>query len=79
MSWFLILILIYILLGALLVGRTMRGAQIHATFAEWVVLLLVWPLCLKFFIHLSLIQSQLEAIEVWADAELEKSVIDEKV
>ncbi|TFH34124.1 MAG: hypothetical protein E4G99_10140 [Anaerolineales bacterium] len=72
MSWFLIFILLYLMVGALLVERTMRGAEIHATFIEWSVMLLLWPLCLKFFIHLAFMQSQLEAIEVWANEERKK-------
>jgi hypothetical protein len=66
------MILLYVLIGALLVERTTRGAEIHATFAEWVVILLLWPLCLKFFVYLGFMQSQFEAIEVWADIELKK-------
>lgn len=60
------------MVGALLVERTMRGAEIHATFIEWIVMLLLWPLCLKFFIHLAFMQSQFEAIEVWANEERKK-------
>ena len=70
MSWLLIILLLYLLIGALLVQRTTRGAEIHASIIEWVVLLLLWPLCLKFFIHLAFIQSRLEAVEVWADDEM---------
>ena len=72
MSWFLLITLLYILVGALLVERTMRGAKIHATFAEWIVMLLFWPLCLKVFVHIAMMQSQFEAIEVWAELELKK-------
>ena len=72
MIWFLLFTLLYILVGALLVERTMRGTKIHATFAEWIVMLLFWPLCLKVFVHIAMMQSQFEAIEVWAELELKK-------
>ena len=72
MNWFLLCVLLYLMISALLVQRTMRGAEIRATVVEWVVLLILWPLCLKFFIHIALMQSRLEAVEVWADGELKK-------
>jgi hypothetical protein len=70
MSWFVILMLLYLMAGALLVQRTMRGAEIHASFVEWLVMLLLWPVCWKFFMHLALMQSRFEAIEVWANDEV---------
>lgn len=69
MSWLLIIILVYILLGAFLVERTMRGAEIRASITEWCVLLLLWPLCLKFLLHFALMQARFEAVEVWAENE----------
>jgi hypothetical protein len=70
MSWyFLVGFLLYVMVGAVLVQRTMRGAEIQATFIEWVGLILLWPLCLKIFLHMSLMQSQFEAIEVRAKEE----------
>lgn len=67
MSWFFLVgLLLYVMVGAVLVQRTMRGAEIQATFIEWVNLILLWPLCLKIFIHMSLMQSQFEAIKVRA-------------
>jgi hypothetical protein len=70
MNWFIVIFLLYLMAGALLVQRTMRGAEIQASFVEWLVMLLLWPLCLKFFLHLALMQSRFEAIEVWANEEV---------
>lgn len=74
MSWFLLIVLLYMMAGALIVQRAMRGAEIQASFFEWAVMLFLWPLCVKFFLHLAVMQSRFEAVEVWAERESKKEL-----
>ena len=67
MNWILLALLIYTLCGALLIARTMRGMQVSASAGEWVTLIFLWPLMLRFFVHLAAIQSRIAEMEKWAD------------
>ena len=70
MSWLILSILLYLLIGAILVERSMRGAEIRASFLEWMGLFILWPLCLKLFLHMMFLQSQMKAIKILAEKEL---------
>lgn len=67
MTWILLALLIYVLAGALLVARSMRGMQASAKANEWIVLILLWPLMLRFFVQLAVLQASMQRLEDWAD------------
>lgn len=74
MVWILLVLLFDALIGALLVRRCMRGLVIHATVGEWMQMVLLWPFYLNLFRYLEIVQSQMEALEVWAaDEDIESS------
>ena len=73
MNWILLASLFYALIGALLVRRCMRGLVVRATVGEWAMMILLWPFCLNLFTYLEIVQSQIEALEVWASDEDSKS------
>jgi len=67
MTWILLALLVYALLGALLVARNMRGMNVSAGMDEWVLLILLWPLMLRFFLQLAVLQARIEHMEDWAN------------
>ena len=73
MVWILLVLLFDALIGALLVRRCMRGMMVSATVGEWIQMVLLWPFFLNLFKYLEIVQSQMEALEVWAADEDEKS------
>ena len=72
MIWIILVLLIYALIGALLVARNLRGMQVSASLPEWVTLILLWPLMVRFFFQLALMQARISELENWADSK-EKS------
>lgn len=73
MFWILIVLLFNTLIGALLVRRCMRGLMVHATVGEWIQMVLLWPFFLNLFKYLEIVQSQMEALEIWAADEEKNS------
>jgi len=69
MTWILLALLIYVLSGTLLVARNMRGMRVSARMDEWIVLIFLWPLMLRFFLQLAVLQARIQELEDWADAE----------
>lgn len=67
MTWILLALLGYLLAGAMLIAHTMRGMRVSAGADEWVVLILLWPLMLRFFLHLAVLQASLQHLQDWAD------------
>jgi hypothetical protein len=68
MAWIILVLLIYPLFGALLVTRNLRGMQVSASLPEWVTLILLWPLMVRFFLQLALMQARISELESWADS-----------
>jgi len=69
MTWILLALLVYVLFGAFLVARTMRGMHVSAGMDEWIVLILLWPRMLQFFLHLAMFQARIQEMENWANEE----------
>jgi len=67
MTWILLALLVYALYGAFLVARTMRGMQVSAGVDEWIVLILLWPLMVRLFVQLAMLQTRIRQLEDWAD------------
>ena len=67
MTWILLAVLVYALLGAFLVARSMRRMHVSAGMDEWVLLILLWPLMLRFFLQLAVLQARIEHMEDWAN------------
>ena len=72
MTWILLFLLLYTLLGAVLVSHNMRGMQVSASLHEWVILVLLWPLMLRFFLQLAVIQARFRQWERWSDTQARK-------
>lgn len=67
MTWILLALLVYALLGAFLVARSMRGMHVSASMDEWIALVLLWPLMLGFFVQLAVLQARIRQLQDWAD------------
>ena len=67
MTWILLALLTYALSGAFLVARSMRRMHVSAGMDEWVALILLWPLMLRFFLQLAVLQARIEQMEDWAN------------
>ena len=67
MNWILFALLIYILIGSILVVRTMRGLDVQASPGEWMVILFLWPLSLRFFAQLAMMQAMIQNLELWSE------------
>lgn len=63
MGWFLLGILMYTLIGATLVMHTLKGMKVEASVYEWLIIILFWPLMLKYFMHWSMVQAMTRHIE----------------
>jgi hypothetical protein len=63
MSWFLLGSLVYSLVGTILVVRFMRGMVVKASISEWLAIILLWPLAIRFFAHLSMVQCMIRDLE----------------
>lgn len=77
MSWFLLGFLFYSLVGTILVVRSMRGMVVKASISEWLAIILFWPMALRFFAHLSMVQCMLrdmERLPVTLDKDAQKSL-----
>jgi len=72
MTWILLFLLLYTLLGAMLVSHNMRGMRVAARLHEWVVFVLLWPLMLQFFLQLAVIQARIRQLERWSDTQARK-------
>jgi hypothetical protein len=68
MTWIILVLLVYPLIGALLVTRNLRGMQVSASLREWVAFIFFWPLMISFFLQLSLLQARISELENWADS-----------
>jgi hypothetical protein len=69
MTWILLALLVYVLFGAFLVARSMRGMHVSAGMDEWIALIFLWPLMLRFFVHLAVLQARIQELENWANEE----------
>jgi hypothetical protein len=67
MNWILLILFIYTLTGSVLASRNMRGLHVQANLSEWVVLILLWPLSLKIYAQLAMVQSMIRDLEHWSD------------
>ena len=67
MTWILLALLTYALSGAFLVARSMRRMHVSAGMDEWVALILLWPLMLRFFLQLTMLQARIQELENWAN------------
>jgi hypothetical protein len=67
MIWILLILFIYTLTGSVLASRNMRGLHVQANLGEWVVLILLWPLSLKIYAQLAMVQSMIRDLEHWSD------------
>jgi hypothetical protein len=47
----------------------MRGLHVQANLGEWVVLILLWPLSLKIYAQLAMVQAMIQNLEHWSDAQ----------
>ena len=73
MNWVLLILFIYVLIGTVLASWNMRGLHVQANFVEWIVLILLWPLALRFYAQLAMLQSmirKLENLEATQDKEI---------
>jgi hypothetical protein len=66
MNWIFFALLIYTFIGSLLIVRTMRGLNVQASPGEWIVILFLWPICLRFFAQLSMVQAMIKELEHWS-------------
>ncbi len=73
MTWIIFILLAYVLIGALLIARQMRGLQVSASMREWATFVLLWPLMIRFFLQLTLLQARISQVEDWADPEHDNS------
>jgi len=73
MAWIILVPLIYALIGALLVARNLRGMQVSASLSEWVTFILLWPLMVRIFLQLAVLQARISELENWADPREENS------
>ncbi len=69
MSWIILALLVYVLIGALLIRRSMKDLLVTARVGEWAAMMLLWPLYLRLFIWLAMLNSMVEAVVEWADGE----------
>ena len=72
MTWILLALLLYTLLGAALVSRNMRGMQVAASLPEWLVLILLWPFMLQFLLQLAVLQARIHQLERWGHTQARK-------
>jgi hypothetical protein len=67
MTWILLALLVYTLIGATLVAQSMGGMHVDADPREWLVLIFLWPLLLRFFLQLAVIQAEFRRLEQWEE------------
>ncbi len=72
MTWILVALLAYALLGATLVAYNMREMQVSASPREWALLILLWPLMLRFFLQLAVLQAEMHGLERWGESRAKK-------
>ena len=41
--------------------------MVQANLGEWIVLILLWPLSLRFYAQLAMVQSMIQNLEQWED------------
>lgn len=69
MTVILVIALFYVSIGLILVLRNMRGFMVSATLGEWLLLILLWPLALHFYVVMSNLHNQTERLKEWAKRE----------
>ena len=67
MNWILLILFIHTLIGSVLASHNMRGLHVQANLGEWIVLILLWPLSLRIYAQMAMVQSMIQNLEHWSD------------
>ena len=63
---------IYLLLGLIAVSGASWKLNLTASVGEWVLLYLLWPFYIRFFIHMCMLRSMIGNLSEW-NTEIRKS------